>query len=559
MNPPPTQPDTRARHDRLIARLLLAAVIAGLGWRVARFALGLLLWGDEAYLAVNLVERGYAELLEPLDNRQVAPPLFLFATRWVWATFESLALLRLPALISGLAAVGVFAWLCLAHLGRRQAGWAVALFAASYPLARYAAELKQYAGDALVSVAAMALGMAAIRRLTAPSPDRSKIENRKSKCPSIPLLALALLGPVMLWLSYPSVAVIFAVGLVVLAAMIVRRAAPGAWLGWLACATTAAIAFGLLYVNVIAPAQSAESRQFLHQFWADGFPPIDRPWRIPWWLVEVHTGKMFGHPVGDKNFGSVGTTLLFTCGVIALLKGPSSSDKGPGDENRKSQIENRNAPWLLTVALAPMLAGLAMAFAGVYPYGVHARVMLYLAPSICLLAGVGIAQIAGCLREDHRRLFELVTAIVLLVIPLVGAFDTAMGKREQLKRHDVPGFFESIDRQAGHGDAVVFFNALNPTAGPGPKIQFELYRMTTLDTPHRDGADVPWAALGPDDRLFALVYTKGPISPDSAEQRWLDMLGRRLERIDHEQVFLEGDAGEQLSLFTFTMPRVTND
>jgi hypothetical protein len=536
MADPPTSLEQQARHDQLIARLLLGALIAGVAWRLVRFGLGLQLWGDEAYLAVNVVERDYADLLRPLDNRQVSPPLFLFAARWVWVQFESLTMLRLPSLASGLAAVGVFAWLVFKNLPRRAAWWALVLFAVSYPVSRYASEFKQYAGDALVSVTVMALAAAALRHL------KSEISNHRSQM--APLLYLGLLIPIMLWFSYPAVAVVFGIGLVVLAALIMHKARTLAWVGWGACVLAAGAAFGALYIHVIQPSQSAESREYLHLFWAGGFPPYDKPYLIPWWLIEVHTGKMFGHPVGDKNFGSVGTTLLFITGIIALLRSGSARSQ---IINHKSQMR-----WLLAIALAPMLAGLAMSFAGVYPYGVHPRVMLYLAPSICLLAGVGIDQIALWLREDHRRIFELVTAIVMLCIPMGGMFDNAMTKRDQLKQADLAGFIDQLNTDVGADDVLVCFNKLDPHTGPGPKIQFELYIMTQLKPPMIDDAHLPDAALasggGGGGRLFAMVYSKGPITDDSKARQWLNMLADRYEVAEIRQTFVEGDAGEQVTV-----------
>ena len=46
--------------------------------RVVTFALNFPLWGDEAFVAVNLITRGYRDLLRPLDYAQICPLLFLW-------------------------------------------------------------------------------------------------------------------------------------------------------------------------------------------------------------------------------------------------------------------------------------------------------------------------------------------------------------------------------------------------------------------------------------------------------------------------------------------------
>ena len=46
------------------------AVFVALGcvFRIIRYAQNLPLWSDECFLSVNFIDRGYRELLEPLDN-----------------------------------------------------------------------------------------------------------------------------------------------------------------------------------------------------------------------------------------------------------------------------------------------------------------------------------------------------------------------------------------------------------------------------------------------------------------------------------------------------------
>ena len=62
-----------------LGRMLLALLAVGVIWRVARFAAGASLWGDEAFLAVTLLTRDFAGLLRPLDYHQLAPVGFLWA------------------------------------------------------------------------------------------------------------------------------------------------------------------------------------------------------------------------------------------------------------------------------------------------------------------------------------------------------------------------------------------------------------------------------------------------------------------------------------------------
>ena len=64
---------------RYVSAMTLALVLSGLLWRVIRYALGFPIWGDEAFLAINLCERDLAGLARPLEYWQVAPWGFLAA------------------------------------------------------------------------------------------------------------------------------------------------------------------------------------------------------------------------------------------------------------------------------------------------------------------------------------------------------------------------------------------------------------------------------------------------------------------------------------------------
>ena len=70
--------------DRL-ARIAWAFVGLGIVIRTIRFLLNFPLWPDEAYLAHNYLDRGYLDLLRPLDYGQVAPLLYLWVQKTVVA------------------------------------------------------------------------------------------------------------------------------------------------------------------------------------------------------------------------------------------------------------------------------------------------------------------------------------------------------------------------------------------------------------------------------------------------------------------------------------------
>ncbi len=99
---------TRIAGDGL-TRATWAFVGLGLLVRLVRYLVVYPIWHDEAFLAVNFLDRGYLDLLRPLDYSQVAPILFL------WIELASVKLfvfsewsLRLFPAVCGLASVMLF-------------------------------------------------------------------------------------------------------------------------------------------------------------------------------------------------------------------------------------------------------------------------------------------------------------------------------------------------------------------------------------------------------------------------------------------------------------------
>src|SRR5271156_3733069 len=93
-------------HGQRIDRAVLAFVALGGVLRVGHFLSNYPRWGDEAFLAMSFLRRGYLDLLLPLEYGQICPILFLWAelTAVKLFGFSEMAL-RLCPLICGVASV----------------------------------------------------------------------------------------------------------------------------------------------------------------------------------------------------------------------------------------------------------------------------------------------------------------------------------------------------------------------------------------------------------------------------------------------------------------------
>jgi hypothetical protein len=349
------------RHNRRMDRdtepafrqWLIGLIAIGAIARLARYALRFPLWEDECFLCINLADRDYAQLLEPMQFYQVAPVPFIWLQK---ATINLLGFnewtLRLWPIIASLASLWLYVWLTGRLLTGKARLFAVGLFAVAYPCIRYASEAKQYGFDLLMSLVLLSL---------------FTLWLQSGRVRWMWLLACAM--PLIIGLSFPSV---FVAGAVMLAAIVVmwRKRGPAHWAAWAATGATLLIAFGA-FLAIAMQAQSEEGRQLMEKFWAREFPPWRQPLQLAIWFIDTHTNGLMAYPIGGERGASTLTTIAFVTGVVALFR-------------RKRVV-------LLWLCLTPFVLHMIAAFAQRFPYGGHPKFSMYLAPIICLVAGQGVA------------------------------------------------------------------------------------------------------------------------------------------------------------------------
>jgi hypothetical protein len=350
------------------------AVLLGLGLRSYHYLRQPPVWHDEAALIVNVLDKGYRELLGPLRFHEAAPPLFLWVERGVSrALGDGPAALRLPPFLASCAALLLLAFSARRLLPPAAAAWAVFLFACSEQLSWHACEAKPYAGDVLA--ATLLLAVHALRQ---------------GRAPAATLLLYAALAPPLLWLSYPAA---FLFGGVLVALL------PGVWrarsvAAWLAYALLALLVGGSFLALVLGPAAAQRDTAILG-CWTNCFPDWGRPWSVPGWaaLSTLEVGRYCCKPLGQA------LVPLALLGGVLLWRG------------RRGDL----------VALLGLPVGLALVAAGLhrYPYG-GVRVMVFAAPALALLTAAGAAPALAALRNRWRP-----AALGLVGLLLLPAFSAA--------------------------------------------------------------------------------------------------------------------------------------
>ena len=335
----------------------LVLVFAALAWRAVRYALVFPMWGDEGMLAVNFHDRTFLGLLETLDYGQVAPPGFL----WLELTAAKLLgftepVLRAVPFLAGMAAVLLFWHLGRKLLARRAALLSMAVFAASFYPTRYAAEVKPYSLDLFLALALILTAWAVYERPTAGAGGSPSRPSLPSRCGSRIRRSSSAAGRACGCSRFD-----------------LSDSEPPRWGRVLASGALIGSSFLAMYVL----AGSGQRAAAPASYWSAGFPPMSEPWKIPIWLLDVHTGMMMAYPNGGHSGGSVVSFALAVIGGVVLWR-------------------TRRPVLLLLLSPVPLM--LFAAALQKYPYGASARVAQHIAPAACLLDRYGdrVRSAEGC-------------------------------------------------------------------------------------------------------------------------------------------------------------------
>lgn len=369
----------------LTARPVVTLVTVGVILRLVGYLGDRSLWLDEGSLRANIVGRSAGNLFQPMIGTQLAPLGFLASEVAIsrWLGTEAMALRLLP-LLGGIGALVGFV-----PLSRRvltvpgpSSLIALAVFAVAGDLVYYSSELKPYSTDV---AAAVACALAGLPMLTGRPSRRG-------------LLGLLGLGVVVVWMSFPSAFVLGGIGLSGIGAALRRgddkgaAALAGVSLAWL-------LSFGAAYL-VARRLLGEEGDTTMRAFWNFGFPP----WppgtasEALWPLRRVL--YLFANPL-DAHTRLASWLTPWLALPTAALGGLALVSMG------------RRNPALLVLLVAPLVLGLAAAYARLYPF--HGRLVLFLAPALILLIGEGAGRVLSARPGRGTRALVL---ILLLAPPL---------------------------------------------------------------------------------------------------------------------------------------------
>jgi hypothetical protein len=485
---PPSDAVSEQKQNRMLQRWLLGLLALGILWRVVRYLLQFPVWGDEAFICLNLVDQDYLGLTGQLRCSQVAPLLFLWGelVAFFCLGHSELALRLLPFLagMGGLLLTWRLAHLTLPPLGRT---FAVGFLAVAIWPVSMSTLIKPYALDLLMASALLVPAVQWLQR-----PERT-----------VWLLVLALVIPLAIFASYPSV---FVAGGVSLALLATAWKQPG-WKARVYFVIYNVLLFASFLGSYLVVGRNQLDRQtgsvntFLQDYWAHGFPPNGV---LPFldWFWRLNTGRLFAYPLGGSDGLSAATTLLFLVGLWAF---------------------GRQKQWsFLVLCVTPFVLGLIAAFLRRYPYGGCCRLSQHVAPIICVLAGAGAGALIEGIRNVYLRQRWIVSVCVLFTLVGVGGALTDViwpyrGETDLWARKLV----HSVIARCGPDDQVVM---LNDEAATDVVFRWELTR-------HRlRGGYLGWEGRLDAERLR-----------NKTDQVWLLSLGNEVGRLHRvHEVLLQG-------------------
>lgn len=262
--------------DRAAAAFL---ILLGIILRLRQYLTGRSLWVDEAMLALNIVERGFAGMFQPLDYDQGAPIGFLLVEKMFNVVLgkHELALRFFPLLV-GLISLGLFYLLLRRITSGAGLIVALALFAFNPRLIYYSSEVKQYILDVAVTILLLLIAAPLFKA----APQRKEY------------IWLTIAGLLALWFSHPALFVLAGIGLALVFLALQRRDYSnlrfilGMGVLWI-------LELAFLYLLIL---NDLSQNAYMREYWRGAFLPMP-PWSDPGWFIKnlnENIGIQFGIP-----------------------------------------------------------------------------------------------------------------------------------------------------------------------------------------------------------------------------------------------------------------------
>jgi hypothetical protein len=186
---------------------------------------------------------------------------------------------------------------------------------------------------------------------------------------------------------------------------------------------------------------------------------------------------------------------------------------------------------ILALLLAPMVLGLAVAACRLYPYGVQARIMQYIAPAVCLLAGLGASIVLGSLPRTRRagavQLVATILAVAGIAVLLDGFRHPYRAIYDYQSREFARGFWAEQDRGAELACLEWDFGIRQKQTAVA-RTAIYLCNQLIYSPSRRQRPEPRWDLVTPGHPLRCVVFDEAQLgSPEAAH--WLESMQKRYQ------------------------------
>jgi hypothetical protein len=384
------------------------AIGVGLLVRVGQYAANTSIWHDEAYVALNVVQKSFAGLFGPLAWHEASPPGFLVIEKLaVNLLGRSEYALRLVPLAAGLAGVAACALLARRAAAGLAGVWMMLMLAASDKLIVQSNEAKHFTIDVLAAAVITLAALAVLAR-----PQRWPV-----------VIGWGVVAAIGLWFSYAATFT-FAGTSLALAPGVLRARSPRTSIAFVAANAAAALSFWVLLTGPV----EAQLEDGVLGFWAGAFPPTASATALIAWLGHATLGffNYFWQPLG-----LIIAALTITGGAVLWR------------HRRRAE---------LAIFALPVAAALAAAAFHRWPFGGNQH-MVFAAPGVLLLTAAGLEATRRRLESTRRGAGAVAVALVLLPGVAQAIYHLARPR----ERHEARPAIEFLMAEREPGDQLLVY------------------------------------------------------------------------------------------------------
>ncbi len=399
-------PDFKFLFDTPILPYLIIAF--GVAMRLIQYLANRSLWADEAVLALNIVNRSYLELLQPLDYDQGAPIGFLMIEKLaVQILGNNEYALRFFPFVCGVGSLFLFYELGKKLMPKSAIIISLALFASLSYLVYYSAEVKQYSSDVAIALFLYLLLLPLLQQ---------KLHRSQ-------MIKYSLVGATAIWFSHPSIFILASLGGSALVINFCQKDLNKIKQLLLIYSAWVLSFFVFYFVSL----RSLTGNETLTTSWGDAFP--SSPFDIVWMLDAF--GKFFYKPLGFSKWIDGLAIVVFLIGCISCWL------------SRKK---------FLLLLLSPLFMTFLASFLHQYPF--RSRLVLFLTPFVIFLIAEGGSYLLTKSKSRPVKIISILLIILLLRQPLVKAIELI---EEPLNSSEIKPVLSYIKKYQQPGDILYVY------------------------------------------------------------------------------------------------------